>query len=216
MHYEFGERHVWVAQFDGIYDIFGTKTTLILDDLTNASLLAIDENDNIWASGYNNTGYLDTDGVWHRIPELENMQANKHAFYYIDEKIAFNSIHITQEEGNDVITYDGLWEYTRGTNSHVEEEPSPYALQSIAYPNPFNTTTSISFELPVSEHVTIDIYTITGQRINRLTDKRFHPGTNIVHWNGLSDTGEAVASGLYFYRISTKTTAATGKLLLLK
>jgi hypothetical protein len=184
--------------------------------LPNASLIAIDDYDTIWASGYGNTGYLDENGVWQRIPELADMQANAHAFWD-DRKVAFNAVRITRDSANlDHIEYRGLFEFTSSDVTHAEENPTPFALESASYPNPFNAATTIRFTLPGPGRVTVGIYSITGQLVCTLADRAFPAGENALRWDSRTDTGETVGSGLYFYRITAGKNIATGKMLLLK
>jgi flagellar hook assembly protein FlgD len=72
------------------------------------------------------------------------------------------------------------------------------------YPNPFNPETWIPYQLAVPAHVTIDIYTATGQRVRRLDlgqkrAGRYHQRALAAYWDGCDAAGEPVASGVYFY-----------------
>jgi hypothetical protein len=87
------------------------------------------------------------------------------------------------------------------------------------YPNPFNPSTTITFELSAedSENAKIEIYNLKGQKVRTL-----HPSPNrslgmkSVIWNGKDSNNKAVASGIYFYKISTDKKTAMKKMLLLK
>ncbi len=69
------------------------------------------------------------------------------------------------------------------------------------YPNPFNPTTFISFELSTQSRVRLTIYNIRSERIKTLTDRTLAAGLHTISWDGLDETGRAAASGLYFYRL---------------
>jgi methionine-rich copper-binding protein CopC len=84
------------------------------------------------------------------------------------------------------------------------------------YPNPFNPTTSIEFELPRSSHVTIEIFNLLGQRVSKLTDEEYPAGSHRVIWNGMSSDGHIVSTGVYFYRIVAGDFIESKKMLLLK
>jgi hypothetical protein len=84
------------------------------------------------------------------------------------------------------------------------------------YPNPFNPTTEISFNLPVMTNVRLDVYNIMGQKVTTLVDGPMQPGPHSVTWNGMSDSGESVASGMYFYRLEAGNYSESRKMLLLK
>jgi hypothetical protein len=82
-----------------------------------------------------------------------------------------------------------------------KELPRVYALKQ-NFPNPFNPTTTIGFDLPLSSHVVIKVYNILGQEITKLLDEQKEAGCYSVVWNGTNDEGLHVSSGVYFYRIN--------------
>lgn len=85
------------------------------------------------------------------------------------------------------------------------------------FPNPFNPSTVISFQLPAASNLNMTIYNIVGQRVKTLATGKWEPGYHSVVWNADNDNGERVRSGVYFYRMTTDTGFdATRKLLLLK
>jgi hypothetical protein len=70
------------------------------------------------------------------------------------------------------------------------------------YPNPFNPTTTISFELREQAPVTLAIYDVTGRRVKTLVDTEITgPGFYEEVWDGRDGKGRTVASGVYFYRL---------------
>lgn len=90
------------------------------------------------------------------------------------------------------------------------------------YPNPFNPTTTISFEIPqtskISEsfEVYLQIYDITGKLVKTLIHGKMLPGYHSVMWNGKDDAGEDVGSGIYFYRLRSQRTAVVRKMVLVR
>jgi len=84
------------------------------------------------------------------------------------------------------------------------------------YPNPFNPSTTVRFYLPQAELVSLAIYNITGQKVVTLLAGQVESGYTAVTWDGLDFAGHPVASGVYFYRLETKTTALSRSMLLLK
>jgi len=64
------------------------------------------------------------------------------------------------------------------------------------YPNPFNPVTTISYRLPIKSSVKIDIYNVSGQKIETLLDKSLEAGVHDIEWNAAN-----MSSGVYFYRI---------------
>lgn len=73
------------------------------------------------------------------------------------------------------------------------------------YPNPFNPSTAIRYDLSSPAHVTLDIYDASGRKIKTLVNRNQSVGRQQVTWYGLSEEGESVASGIYFYRIQIDT-----------
>ncbi|MBN2070288.1 MAG: M28 family peptidase [Candidatus Krumholzibacteriota bacterium] len=69
------------------------------------------------------------------------------------------------------------------------------------YPNPFFSSTSIPFELPESLPVELSIFDVSGRRVARLINERLGPDRIVYQWDGRNETGETVASGLYFIRL---------------
>jgi predicted extracellular nuclease len=77
--------------------------------------------------------------------------------------------------------------------------PFKYQLHQ-NYPNPFNPETRIRFEIGGHEDVTLVIYDILGRRVRvLLKNASYRPGMHVLNWNGQNDSGEQVASGVYFY-----------------
>jgi len=93
--------------------------------------------------------------------------------------------------------------------------PSKFALYQ-NHPNPFNPETTISFELPLSAHITLDIYNMLGQKIVTLVNEKRPAGFQQINWNGKDGAGHQVGSGVYFYHIKTDGFEATKKLVLLR
>ncbi len=89
------------------------------------------------------------------------------------------------------------------------------------YPNPFNPETWIPYQLAHDSHVNIKIYNAAGILIRKFDIGYQKAGDytsqNLaVHWDGRSDTGEHVASGVYFYTLSSKDYTATRRMVILK
>jgi hypothetical protein len=84
------------------------------------------------------------------------------------------------------------------------------------YPNPFNPSTTINFNLGVASIVSIDIFNIKGQKVKALLNENFEVGPHSVVWNGDDSNGRQVGSGVYFYRMKTEGYVSTKKMLLLK
>jgi len=93
--------------------------------------------------------------------------------------------------------------------------PSEFVL-SQNYPNPFNPTTEIHFALPKSEHVTLSIYNLVGQKLRSLVCEYKDAGHYVVLWNAKDDNGNLLPSGVYIYRFEAENFIQSKKLILVK
>jgi len=93
--------------------------------------------------------------------------------------------------------------------------PVEFALHP-NYPNPFNPTTTIKYDLPVNANVNLSIFNLHGRMVNNLVSKDQHAGTHSIIWDATDATGNAVTSGVYFYRLQAGNFQKTGKMVLLK
>ena len=95
------------------------------------------------------------------------------------------------------------------------ELPSEFRLGQ-NYPNPFNPDTRIELALPSACHVELAVFNLMGQRVATLADRYFAAGTHSISWLGCDDSGNPVASGVYFYRLKTEAFTETRKMMLMK
>ena len=87
----------------------------------------------------------------------------------------------------------------------------PYTFSLSNYPNPFNAKTIIRFTIPKPAQLTLKIFSVNGQEIIILADKKFTPGEHTIQWNA-----ENNATGIYLYQIRTSEYVKTKKMILLK
>ncbi len=101
-------------------------------------------------------------------------------------------------------------------NSEDENIPA-FSPQLSNYPNPFNPTTTISFDLPKSGNVDLSIYNIKGQKVKTLTSEKYSKGKHSLIWNGTNNENQNVGSGVYFYKLNVNgKTVDVKKCILLK
>jgi len=93
--------------------------------------------------------------------------------------------------------------------------PKSFKLYPV-YPNPFNSTTRIHFDVPTSSKVKIIVYDALGRRVATLADKNFQAGSYHIEWNGNNASGMKVSSGVYFVSMRSPSFVATKKAVLLK
>jgi len=93
--------------------------------------------------------------------------------------------------------------------------PTPYIRSS--YPNPFNPSVTIEYELPRRMRVSLTIYDAAGRRVCSLVENEtVEAGRHSIAWDGSSDTGGRVASGVYFLRLHTPEGTSAAKMILIR
>lgn len=109
---------------------------------------------------------------------------------------------------------NGVWRRPLSEMTAVGEPsdvpPLNYGLQQ-NFPNPFNPTTSICFQLPSAGRVRLQVFDLLGREVQRLVDDTRGAGAYSVRWDAHN-----VSSGVYFYRLTAKDFVSTKKLVLIK
>ena len=106
-----------------------------------------------------------------------------------------------------------------GLPTPVKERPpfSPTGFQLYPnYPNPFNRQTSVAFQLPDHESLSLQVLNLSGQVVGTLLEGTFDAGMHRTTWDGRDVRNQAVSSGLYFYRLALRDRVAVGKMTLAK
>ncbi len=93
-------------------------------------------------------------------------------------------------------------------NSKDIMAPTEFTL-SDNFPNPFNTTTTLQYALPLSSEINLEIFDILGRKIATLAKGPHAGGRYTVHWNGKNSAGLNMSTGLYFYRLSAQATESS-------
>lgn len=83
------------------------------------------------------------------------------------------------------------------------KSPTTYTLEQ-NYPNPFNPVTTINYQVPFESKVNIEVYNILGQKVITLIDDKKQAGYYDVQWDGHSQNGAKVSSGIYIYRMTAE------------
>ncbi|MFH1336992.1 MAG: FlgD immunoglobulin-like domain containing protein, partial [Candidatus Zixiibacteriota bacterium] len=103
--------------------------------------------------------------------------------------------------------------------SAVAEEESSVPLtfsMKQNFPNPFNSETVIEYSLPRESQIKITIYNLLGQKVKTLINGKSPAGRQEVSWDGKNNRGEAVSSGIYFYRMEADEFTQIKKMVFLK
>ncbi|MFO7526091.1 MAG: T9SS type A sorting domain-containing protein, partial [Ignavibacteriaceae bacterium] len=112
-------------------------------------------------------------------------------------KFAMNAVGMNLKKGS-------------GEDDALVNIPTEYGLDN-NFPNPFNPGTTINYQLPEKNHVTLKVYDILGNLVTTLVDRELEAGYHSIDWNA----GE-LASGVYIYRISSGTFVSAKKMILMK
>jgi hypothetical protein len=109
------------------------------------------------------------------------------------------------------------------TGIHDDPNPAPQIptthLIARNYPNPFNASTIISFTIPLgltNSLTELTVYNVQGQVVKSLLKEKLSPGNYLTRWDGTDNSGEQVASGLYFYALICGDQKYAGKMVLTK
>jgi len=126
--------------------------------------------------------------------------------------------HATGDEGaNPLVTvFHGFGHFTGYLAlDEVITIPGEFALHS-NFPNPFNPTTMIAYDLPDAVDVQLDIYDLMGRNINTLVNQSQSAGRHFVTWNANDILGNQVSAGVYLYRLQAGKDISTQKMVLMK
>ncbi len=156
-------------------------------------------------------------------PTIYTQLTTENLQYWIEKAKAYNNSDVTFQKGIDVL------ERLSETLTETAKIPEKTSLLS-NYPNPFNPETWIPYQLAEAADVTVRIYSANGTLVRTLELGHRPAGiyqnrTDAAYWDGRNAQGEQVASGVYFYTLSTESTrdsvtagdfTATQKMLLMK
>jgi hypothetical protein len=106
----------------------------------------------------------------------------------------------------------------QGTVMRVEKAqalPLAAALHQ-NFPNPFNPSTEIRFDIPTARTVQLRVYNQLGQTVRTLVDNRMKAGSYRIKWDGKTEAGSSVSSGVYFYSLEAGDYSQIRKMTLVK
>ena len=83
------------------------------------------------------------------------------------------------------------------------------------YPNPFNPSTLIPYQLPGATQVRLEVFNVLGQRVTTLVDGERSAGFHTAVWDATDAAGQAVGAGVYFYRLSSRDALLSRKMVLI-
>jgi hypothetical protein len=121
---------------------------------------------------------------------------------------------MTVQEGYNIEGFTFSETADSGDDGSEESIPESFTLGN--YPNPFNSQTTIFYDVPSTTDVNLSIYDINGVQVKRLYSGLSSIGENKFIWNGVNDLDMLVSSGVYFYRLESNDFVRTRKMVLIK
>lgn len=132
----------------------------------------------------------------------------------------FEAIHqVSTYAGQDTVMariLKWLWEPSTGVEEQITEHLSPEFSLKQGFPNPFRSSTSISYSISTTSKVDLSVFDSAGRLVKDLATGRTVAGVHIVHWDGTDNSGERTPAGVYFVRLITGDNTATRKLTLVR
>jgi len=126
---------------------------------------------------------------------------------------ASDGIDTVDISGDNRLIYVNRYDNYLSTES--EKIPTEFALHE-NYPNPFNPSTTLRFDLPEVSNVILTIYNMLGQKVKTFNMQSTPAGYHALKWNATNDYGDPVGAGVYLYQLQSKDFVKTRKMVLLK
>jgi hypothetical protein len=150
----------------------------------------------------------DRNSGWKNIATLTDLQIPTYLFAYNDPRViaitmfSYGRCGGTRAHPELKTMHRQIWEKIKPVTA-VEAEPAMPAKFVVwqNFPNPFNPTTKIQYELPQAGQVSVKIFDLRGNLVRTLVDRRLPAGYHTAIWDAKNAQGQQVASGPYFYRI---------------
>jgi hypothetical protein len=125
---------------------------------------------------------------------------------------ATDGIDTVKVTGDDRVVYVNRYEYLSTVSEGI---PTKFALHE-NYPNPFNPTTTLRFDLPEVSKLTLTIYNMLGQKVKTFNMQSTPAGYHTITWYATNDFGQQVGAGVYLYQLRANQYIKTRKMVLLK
>jgi len=132
------------------------------------------------------------------------------------ETITYSVYCVQAVTASDTMGYWSAPDSGYSVDNITPSAPEGFALYQNT-PNPFNPQTTIRYDVPAGAgRVTLRIYDVSGRLVRELVDEPREADRYAVSWDGRDDRGQAVASGVYLYRLTSGTFVETRKLVLIR
>ncbi|MFZ5979020.1 MAG: FlgD immunoglobulin-like domain containing protein [Candidatus Zixiibacteriota bacterium] len=171
----------------GMIDIYVVKTDLMGEKLW----------DNTFGGSKSDYGYM-------------ILEESSRAYFLVGYSYSYSAggsdVYVAKIDGGDPTPVIDDWSETLPADFELHQN----------YPNPFNAVTQIEFTLSRRSDITLVVYNVLGQRVREWDFGSLPVGTYTETWDGTSDGGAEVASGVYFYMLRAENFTDTRKMILLK
>jgi len=137
-------------------------------------------------------------GVWSLA--YNGVEWNDELIHFDDPPRQYSTFGIDEEDELYLVSLYGQIYRFVDTGTDVGDTPTPNVLT--IDPNPFQTTTSLRFDSPITGPARIDIFDVRGRRVHTLPTSGRDARAGVATWNGTDDAGRELASGVYFVRLS--------------
>jgi len=138
---------------------------------------------------------------------LKALDSTLHAYYF-----SFPLYYLDSASAKAMLVkvLSDFGEFPTGISTESRQLPYEFHLYQ-SYPNPFNPTTKIRFDVPATSDVSLIVYDVLGREVARLAEGRKPPGSYEIEWDA-----SRCASGVYFYRMRAGTFGDLKKMLLIR
>ncbi len=218
---------VWSKFKVNLDPVLWTSPTLALD-ASNKRLYVMGIRTGTPAVGEYKWCALGNEGALENAPAKEMFKNNAANFGHVSAPLAAvtNATGLLVVASN--VTRDDLWfnhiNLSLAKNPEIENaallrqrdtEIDNFSAAQV-YPNPFNPSTSFRFAVKEPSNVTLQIFNLRGELVRTLIDGEYNRGVHERRWHGRDNTGNQVASGLYFYRLQIGNKMFSGRMQMLK
>jgi hypothetical protein len=158
---------------------------------------------------YGDSSNSDITFRWPKAEYLANVCDSMKCYYYLHPLVNMFDVDslVIPDAGDSNIIYLTIYKWGKlsvGIKPENPAVPDEFGLY-FNYPNPFNPSTTIYYNVKENSYVDISIYDMLGRKVISLVAENHSPGTSYsVVWDGLNNDGLEVASGIYFARMTVQ------------
>lgn len=172
-------------------------------------------NENFYFLGYDFTG----GGI--PVGDGPVLKVNVQMDQYIDNPnvmLLFEEVSAGDAGANSIMAASqglGLFTTTLMSASTDLVMPQEFSLHA-NFPNPFNPSTVITYDLASDGYVDLSVYNVVGKKVKTIVNKNETAGRKVTAWYGTDDSGNSLSAGMYFYRLTAGGKVFTKKMVLMK